>query len=153
MRLTQSLKRSSKPLAHPPREGERGSMLRVLVVDDDQDVRDAIVEVLTELGCNVSPAFDGQDAVEQLAAGRFDLVVTDFNMPRLDGIGVARFASTLNVRPFVVVLSGTNDRKAIASAQGVNRVYLKPVDMAMLIKVVQAVEQQLAELASTQMTG
>jgi len=61
---------------------------RVLVADDDKSVRESAAEILQRSGFTVTKAFDGQDAMEQLAAGDVDAVVLDVKMPRRDGLSV-----------------------------------------------------------------
>lgn len=63
--------------------------MRALVIDDSQTVRLVLRRFLDELGFEVALATDGQDAVEWLdAGGAPDLMLVDWNMPRLDGLGV-----------------------------------------------------------------
>ena len=59
--------------------------LRVLVVDDIQVNRDIIKHFLVAHGCQINDAVNGQDALDQLAAGDFDLVLLDIHMPVMDG--------------------------------------------------------------------
>jgi two-component system, chemotaxis family, chemotaxis protein CheY len=68
----------------------------VLVVDDSITIRQMVSFTLREAGFSVVEASDGQEALERLAAQRMDLIITDLNMPRLDGIGLIR---TLRGRP------------------------------------------------------
>ncbi|MBF0212636.1 MAG: response regulator [Magnetococcales bacterium] len=67
---------------------ERG--LRVLVVDDGVDNRILANHILTRAGHEVEQAVDGQDALEQLRHGAFDIVLMDVQMPRMDGIVATR---------------------------------------------------------------
>ena len=60
--------------------------MRILVVDDEKIKRITLADDLTAQGHEVVTAADGQEAIERLAAGRFDVVVTDLKMPKLDGI-------------------------------------------------------------------
>ncbi|MEI6105840.1 MAG: ATP-binding protein [Opitutae bacterium] len=59
--------------------------LRVLLVDDEEHIRDATRRLLEGMGCEVVPARDGLEAVELAAAGSFSVVLLDLMMPRLDG--------------------------------------------------------------------
>ena len=61
-------------------------MIKVLVVDDDQDLRDNLVEVLSDNGFSPSSAENGEDALEKLQADKFDLVLLDSVMPGMDGM-------------------------------------------------------------------
>ena len=62
----------------------------VLVVDDSVTIRQMVSFTLKQAGFSVVEAVDGQDALERLDANRVDLIVTDLNMPRLDGTGMIR---------------------------------------------------------------
>lgn len=62
----------------------------VLVVDDSRMVRESLGRTLEGQGYRVAKAVDGQDALEQLQSGGFDLVVSDVEMPRLDGFNLVR---------------------------------------------------------------
>lgn len=60
----------------------------VLVADDESPIRDLVGEVLTAAGYDVRFAADGLDALDQALTDRPDLVLTDFRMPGLDGVGL-----------------------------------------------------------------
>jgi DNA-binding NtrC family response regulator len=60
--------------------------MRILVVDDEKIKRVTLADDLATQGHDVVTAADGEEALERLAAGRFDVVVTDLKMPKLDGI-------------------------------------------------------------------
>ena len=72
---------------------------RVLVVDDDADVRDAVETALELEGHRVSTAGDGLDALKQLGRAEFDAVVLDVLMPNLDGFEVCRRLRAAGDRP------------------------------------------------------
>lgn len=63
---------------------------RVLVVDDEESVRDFVTEALKMDHLDVESARDGLDAVRRLEAQWYDLLVSDLRMPRLDGVGLYR---------------------------------------------------------------
>jgi len=80
---------------------------RLLVVEDDVDVRRALVRLLQREGCDVKDAADGEEAVRRLEAGEaFDLVITDLDMPLAGGKEVLQAASKKRIP--VVVLTGNN---------------------------------------------
>jgi two-component system sensor histidine kinase and response regulator WspE len=72
----------------PARAVEAGTVRRVLVVDDSLTVREMQRKLLTGHGYRVDVALDGIDGWNSLRAGEYDLVITDIDMPRLDGIGL-----------------------------------------------------------------
>ncbi|HEV2705068.1 MAG TPA: PAS domain S-box protein [Pyrinomonadaceae bacterium] len=87
------------PRARPARAGEerpetaaaeRARTLSVLVVDDEEFVRETLVEMVAALGHRVVAADGAHAALRALEAARFDLVFTDLSMPGMDGWGVAR---------------------------------------------------------------
>jgi len=63
-----------------------GKTKKVLIVEDEKGIRILLSDVLLTKGFEVSLARDGKESLEKLEDGDFDLVVTDINMPRLDGI-------------------------------------------------------------------
>ena len=63
---------------------------KVLVVDDDPDVRRLVEMKLKVVGVDTAVAVDGQDALEKIDADAFDLVILDIMMPQLDGIETCR---------------------------------------------------------------
>ena len=60
--------------------------MRILVADDEKIKRVTLAQDLAAQGHDVATACDGEEALEQLANGRFDVVVTDLKMPKVDGI-------------------------------------------------------------------
>ncbi|SHI75608.1 response regulator [Wenxinia saemankumensis] len=60
----------------------------ILAIDDSRTIREMVSRTLTGAGFDVTTANDGAEGVEAFATRRFDAVVTDINMPRLDGFGV-----------------------------------------------------------------
>jgi two-component system sensor histidine kinase and response regulator WspE len=76
--------------AHPGApEGPARRRKRVLAVDDSVTVRELQRKILTERGYQADAAVDGLDAMNALRAGQYDLVITDVDMPRVDGIELA----------------------------------------------------------------
>ncbi|MEQ1782708.1 MAG: ATP-binding protein [Hyphomonadaceae bacterium] len=112
--------------------------LRVLVTDDIQVNRDVIKHFLAPHGCQISEAVNGQDALDQLATGDFDLVLLDIHMPVMDGteaIGHIR-ASNVSWRniPVIAVTAHAmpGDREKLV-AIGMTDYLTKPVEQQALI--------------------
>jgi two-component system, NarL family, capsular synthesis sensor histidine kinase RcsC len=80
---------------------------RVLVVDDDDIVRGLHEAVLSLAGYVTESATNGEEALVMLAVGQFDLMVTDCNMPKLDGIGLIRTLRASGSKMPVVMISGS----------------------------------------------
>ncbi|HTZ71985.1 MAG TPA: ATP-binding protein, partial [Acetobacteraceae bacterium] len=87
-----------------------GRNARILVVDDDDDVRDLVVTMLDELGYRVTAAGNGNDALDLLASGaEFDLLLVDVAMPGLNGADVVRLAREAGRAPRVLFATGYAD--------------------------------------------
>ncbi|MFZ2493155.1 MAG: response regulator [Thermoanaerobaculia bacterium] len=80
----------------------------ILVVDDDRPLRSLLVTILKRQGFNVTAASNGFEALERLNAHRFDLMLLDLNMPRMNGYEVLAHLALVSRDevPAIVVLSG-----------------------------------------------
>ncbi len=76
----------------------------ILVVDDEEIMRDFLVEVLEQY--SVTAVTDGSEAIEQMEAKKFDLVITDLKMPKVSGEEVVKRAKELDPEYKVIVISG-----------------------------------------------
>lgn|SRR5689334_8678081 len=84
----------------------------VLVVDDDSSVLEAVAEMLTELGCEVVSAGSGQEALDQLSRNdKIEMLITDINMPEMDGNELAHHAKRIRPQLQVLQLSGRERRR------------------------------------------
>jgi two-component system response regulator MprA len=117
--------------AQPPLAGQASQAhRRVLVVDDDVHSREAVARLLADEGYDTAVAADGEEATTLLGPWRPDLVLTDLNMPRLDGRGLLqRVRSALPGTPVIVVSArgpaeGAGDS---LEAMGAASVLAKPV--------------------------
>lgn len=115
----------------------------VLAIDDSATIRALVTHTLDNAGFDVTTAVDGQDGVEVFRTKRFDAVITDINMPNLDGFGVieAIRGSTANPRVPILVLTtesgqALKDRARDAGATGW---IVKPFDDTALVDVVRRV--------------
>jgi two-component system OmpR family response regulator len=117
------------------------SGLSVLLVEDDDDNRELMGEVLEASGFRVLSASSGQDALKLLAEHSVDAVVTDVGMPGMGGLELARAAKAIAPTVPVVVVTGWAEREDIASARGheVDAVLIKPVDPDALTSTVSEV--------------
>lgn len=107
--------------------------LRVLVVDDSPLARKHISRVLKNLGiCHIEQAENGQIAVERIENEYFDLVVTDYNMPEMDGEALTRYIRERSAQksiPVLMVTSEENESRLSAVQQaGVSGICDKPFD-------------------------
>lgn len=111
--------------------------LRFLVVDDFATMRRIVRNLLKDLDFNhVEEAEDGQEALEKLRAGSFDFVISDWNMPNLDGLQLLteiRKDPNLSSLPVLMVTAEAKKENIIAAAQaGANGYVVKPFTAATL---------------------
>ncbi len=92
--------------------GEERHELRVLVVDDDEAIRLYVGDVLRGAGYRVLTASDGIQAVEILGESPVDLLITDYNMPRMSGLELIRWCQAILPRLPTVLISG-HDPKTV----------------------------------------
>jgi PAS domain S-box-containing protein len=114
---------------------------RILVVDDEQDLRELVAEVLQEGGYEVTIAGGGEEALAAAGKERFDLVVTDLGMPGMSGWDVAKGCREMQPHVFVILLTGWGAELDLARAEqnGIDRVLKKPFDMGDLLRAVREV--------------
>jgi len=111
--------------------------MKILVVDDFSTMRRIIKNLLRDLGfTNVSEADDGSTALPMLQNGDFDFVVTDWNMPGMQGIDLLREIrkdDNLKHMPVMMVTAEAKKEQIVAAAQaGVNGYIVKPFTAATL---------------------
>ena len=99
---------------------------RILVIDDDPDVRGFIVESLAEAGYKVREAGDGEAGLALYGAERPDLVVLDFVMPGMSGADVARGILAIDPRQAILFVSGYSETDAIAEVSSDAPLLAKP---------------------------
>ena len=80
--------------------------IKVLVVDDEKGIRFLLSEVLLQRGFEVSLARDGQESLEKLEKDHFDLVITDINMPRLDGVEMLKNMHETKREEKIIIMTG-----------------------------------------------
>jgi excisionase family DNA binding protein len=100
---------SSSGPASRGRGGERTGLPerpRILVVDDEQPVRDLLAKTLTMSDYDVDTVGDGPAALDRLRAADYDLLITDLKMPGMDGLSVIREARRIRPDVAVVIITG-----------------------------------------------
>ena len=117
---------------------------RVLVVDDSVTMRELLAEAVRRVGgVEVASAADGVEALQKLAAHRFDLVITDIGMPVMDGLTlIERIRARESVRSLPIVIMsamGSWDERARANELGVEEYILKPVQAPQVMAVVKKI--------------
>jgi two-component system, chemotaxis family, chemotaxis protein CheY len=105
--------------------------LKILVVDDFQSMRQIVITILRQLGYNnIDEAEDGKKALAKLQRGGYGFLVTDWNMPNMDGLALLqaiRKDPVLKDLPILMLTAEAEKAKVISAIQaGVNNYIVKP---------------------------
>ena len=115
----------------------------ILIVDDSASLRMAIRIALTGAGYSVTEAGDGLDGLAKAAAAKFDMIVTDLNMPNMDGLAMIRELRSQPAQAGVPIIFLTTESDAGMKAQareaGATGWLVKPFVPEQLIKIVKKV--------------
>lgn len=115
----------------------------ILIVDDSESIRQVVLMTLQNAGYNVLVGSDGQEALDHLDGKEIDLVITDLNMPNVDGMGVIRGVRSSDPYKFTPVLVLTTEsqvaKKQEAKEAGATGWIVKPFVQDKLIAVVRKV--------------
>jgi two-component system chemotaxis response regulator CheY len=116
---------------------------RILVIDDSKTMRDMLMLTLRDAGYDVLQAVDGEDGVNRFREARVDAVITDINMPRMDGYGVIRHlrGDPANAALPILVLSTESeaDKRDLARDAGATGWMVKPFDPERLVETIRKV--------------
>jgi CheY-like chemotaxis protein len=137
--------------------------LRVLVIDDDDEVREVLVSMFDELGCTAVPAGDSSQAIARFLAEPFDLITLDYRMPGLDGAALHKILSeefgagkrtsgfTPKTLPPIAMITGHPEAPEVVSArfgESIVKVLCKPVglkDIRELIETLRSTQSEDAD--------
>ena len=116
---------------------------RILTIDDSRTIRDMLNMTLSEAGYEVLQAVDGQDGIDVFGKERVDVVITDINMPKMDGYEVIRHILGKPEHKSMPVLVLTTESEAakrnIAREAGATGWLVKPFDPERLIATINKV--------------
>jgi len=134
-----------------PAYQENSKMVNILVVDDEQDIRDVLRELLEQAGCAVQVASEGVEAITMFRNSTPDIVIIDIVMPGKDGVGVIKEIRKESNSVKIIAVSGggklqparykpeaiaTTVYLAAADSAGANATLTKPFNKDDLLRVV-----------------
>jgi CheY-like chemotaxis protein len=116
------------------------ALARILLVDDDPMITELVVDMLSIEGYDVDTANNGLEALQKLERQRYDLIITDLHMPKLDGSGFYRELGRRKLHPLkrIIFLTGTtgaSEEHRFVQESGVP-VLFKPFNVSDLIELV-----------------
>ena len=162
--LDPTLLRESAALIAPATPGPARAVVesaaprpRVMLVDDSISIRKFVGQMLEKAGFRVVTAIDGHDALQQLTELTVDLIVTDLEMPRVNGYALIedlrRRPSTRDV-PVVVLTTRAGDKHvSLARRLGVRHYVAKPVDEQSFVRLIESITTAETTLAGSGPTG
>lgn len=109
---------------------------KILVVDDDPNIRKLVREFLSFYGYHVDCASDGLEALRFIKNGCYNLVITDYNMPELNGVEFTKIIREKKDYPPIIATS-SYDMKAVFIEAGADLFIPKPVDLKVLRKEIE----------------
>jgi len=131
----------------------------ILVVEDNSHLLDVIYEILESRDFLVTTATSGEEAIRTLHTKRFDLVITDINLGKVNGIAVLKKAKELHPETMVIIMTGSLDVNYTTEAMrlGVNDYLFKPFGLNYLLervsKCLEKVESMRGSKRSTMGNG
>jgi len=94
------------------------SKKKILIVEDETDILSLYKEILTDAGFDIDTASDGSEGLNKMSQGKYDLVLLDIMMPKIDGIGILQTLKEQGKKlPKTIMLTNLSHDKALQEAQ------------------------------------
>jgi DNA-binding response OmpR family regulator len=132
---------------HPFPPTDTGAVKRkILVVDDDPQIRDSLHKVLRAEGYEVVLAANGREGIGKFDAGQIDVMLLDLGLADMSGWDV--FGTVTSLNPFVpiIIITGKNQQHDLAASSGIGALIEKPLDVPLLLQIIL---EMLAEPSET----
>ena len=117
---------------------------KILIVEDEIDIREGISEYLSEVGYDVMVAEDGQEGIDLFKSNEFDLVLMDIMLPKINGFGVLSQIREISDVPVMMLTAMTDDYSQIMSFNEKADDYItKPFSVVVLHKRIEALQRRI----------
>ena len=117
---------------------------KILIVEDETDIREGISEYLSEVGYDVMVAEDGQEGIDLFKSNEFDLVLLDIMLPKINGFGVLSQIREISDVPVMMLTAMTDDYSQIMSFNEKADDYItKPFSVVVLHKRIEALQRRI----------
>ncbi len=116
----------------------------MLIVDDEAAIRDILREFLSRAGHEATTAANGETSLQLLANRRFDVLITDLNMPGVSGWDLARHAREQFPELFIILLTGDREQIDLLNRENpvADIILNKPIDISLLSQIVTRAERK-----------
>ena len=120
-------------------------MIKILVVEDERDLNRFVCISLRNAGYEVSTAYDGQEALDKLECEKFDLVLTDIMMPKMDGYELCQSIRSFEKELPIIFMTAKNDKlsELTGYSSGADDYVVKPFDIDILLLKISAILRRL----------
>ncbi|MCK5294813.1 MAG: response regulator [Arcobacteraceae bacterium] len=118
---------------------EKLKNLRILYVEDEDQLRDTTAKSLNTIIPNITVALNGEDGLEKFNSGDFDLIITDLEMPLMSGVEMIKNIRNKNKNiPIIVTTAYDNKNSNIQeiNKMGIDNYQMKPINMMELMKTI-----------------
>ena len=117
---------------------------KILIVEDEREIREGISEYLSEVGYDVMVAEDGQEGIDLFKSNEFDLVLLDIMLPKINGFGVLSQIREISDVPVMMLTAMTDDYSQIMSFNEKADDYItKPFSVVVLHKRIEALQRRI----------
>ena len=116
-------------------------MIKILVVEDDLDLNRFVCASLRAVGYEVLSAFDGEEGLRQMESAKFDLLLTDVMMPKMNGFELAESVRAADKTMPIVFMTAKDDKpsKMLGYNIGIDEYVTKPFDVDILLMTIKAI--------------
>ena len=121
----------------------KGYGKRILVVDDEERIRVLLCLLLEQDGYSVHTANGGEGAIHEMMLRRFDVILTDFDMPKRNGLDVISFGRTICPDVPILLMSAVPEMEDVARERGAYACILKPFENHDLLDLLHGAVQML----------
>jgi YesN/AraC family two-component response regulator len=125
-----------------------GEQIEVLYVEDNESVRDATGEILKKFFKNIHIGVDGEVGLKLFKENSINLVITDINMPKMDGITMAEKIKEIDQNVSFIIISAHNEVGFIKKSEeiGIYTYLYKPIDLLILVDTLLETIQEMNQV-------
>jgi len=109
---------------------------KIMVLDDDEQIRQSLLKLLRAEGYEVVLASEGMDALDKLKRQSVDLLLLDLNLPNKSGWDVFEWITSTNPLLPIIIITGREKQSELAVAAGAGALMQKPLDVPLLLKTI-----------------
>jgi DNA-binding response OmpR family regulator len=118
---------------------------RILVVDDETSIREALSKVLQAEDYKVVTAENGQEAIEKIKSEKIDLLLLDLGLPVKDGWDIVIWLAEVNALLPVIIITGRWNQRELAEKMGADALMDKPLDVPHLLQTIRDLTNECME--------